>query len=620
MESAFYVGPPTNEQAHNGQQFPIHNPEAYASGSNGNEPRGLEQQISEESPEEGKRTRLKRKRASKACDACRVRKVKCDATRIPCPQCAEHDIPCLFTVPAKKRGPPNAYVEAQKAKMAQQHQQNDGSVMQQMPFHPYQDSQNGADPRSYGMNAAIQAPLYQAHSPNFGTPVVPRTDIGLEELADPEVLNFIFDDFFTAIYPICPIILETQFRRTLSSPPLYTDDFLALCASIMSVTVAILRSNTVKYASLTLERCRMFALNRLGTGYRERMNVSIAATLEYLALSSGLRADIPIEENLESAMIRAEFSVAVQLLVATQLAKGSMSLVDAQLLKRMYTYIYYAQISLSVQGLPYQIDLESHTKLSETLGLDMVPLDLSDMELERLAQAGGDNTAATGQLSNLLNPSAKSYVPGLILYSGLYRIYLKDMPVRKDDSLEPAVRTSSICETLKQIRHFLEDVPEELRWQENNKVHGLGFEVQKANLHVSGMHLSSLLLEKCHELNYKSGADGAFDIDNERRHVISETLRITKEISERALEANGYAMVKRVRQIASALVEIIQSQPEGESVKAKEELSEFVEILGALDTGHARGHKRGSPVHQEPGSSRDESWRRFRNEETEDAQ
>ena len=117
MESSFSPGQNPAEQDQTAQHFPLHNSNAYGVANQFADVPKPEQ----EEGEQDEQMRIKRKRASKACDACRARKVKCDVTRNPCPQCAEHQIPCRFTAPTKKRGPPNAYVERQRAKMGQEH-------------------------------------------------------------------------------------------------------------------------------------------------------------------------------------------------------------------------------------------------------------------------------------------------------------------------------------------------------------------------------------------------------------------------------------------------------------------------------------------------------------------
>ncbi|KAI6774748.1 hypothetical protein HG530_001506 [Fusarium avenaceum] len=60
-----------------------------------------------------KRTRVnKRKRVSRACNYCRVRKHRCDGTRPACSRCSVINHPCDYGSDSKKRGLPTGYVHA----------------------------------------------------------------------------------------------------------------------------------------------------------------------------------------------------------------------------------------------------------------------------------------------------------------------------------------------------------------------------------------------------------------------------------------------------------------------------------------------------------------------------
>ncbi|KAH9049879.1 fungal-specific transcription factor domain-containing protein [Lactarius hengduanensis] len=78
-------------------------------------------------------SKIKRKRQSQSCDACRARKVRCardnpDDPQSSCKHCITLGIPCTYDYQPKKRGPPNLYLrrlqEAAAAAAAQQQQDN----------------------------------------------------------------------------------------------------------------------------------------------------------------------------------------------------------------------------------------------------------------------------------------------------------------------------------------------------------------------------------------------------------------------------------------------------------------------------------------------------------------
>jgi len=61
-------------------------------------------------------SKLKRKRSSKACDACHKKKIKCNGNN-PCSNCIDSKIPCVFSPRTKKRGPRAGYIGIMEKKL-----------------------------------------------------------------------------------------------------------------------------------------------------------------------------------------------------------------------------------------------------------------------------------------------------------------------------------------------------------------------------------------------------------------------------------------------------------------------------------------------------------------------
>ncbi|EPS98453.1 hypothetical protein FOMPIDRAFT_1031471 [Fomitopsis schrenkii] len=89
-------------------------------------------------------SKVKRKRQSQSCDACRARKVRCarenpDDPKTSCKHCIALNIPCTYDYQPKKRGPPNLYLRrlqeaaAAQAAAAQQQTEIGGPDMTQSP-------------------------------------------------------------------------------------------------------------------------------------------------------------------------------------------------------------------------------------------------------------------------------------------------------------------------------------------------------------------------------------------------------------------------------------------------------------------------------------------------------
>lgn len=106
--------------------------------------------------------KIKRKRQSQSCDACRARKVRCarenpDDPKQSCKHCIALGIPCTYDYQPKKRGPPNLYLrrlqEAQAAQAAAQ-QHPDLANGEQSPV----TTQKSASPSQSAMSTSPQVP------------------------------------------------------------------------------------------------------------------------------------------------------------------------------------------------------------------------------------------------------------------------------------------------------------------------------------------------------------------------------------------------------------------------------------------------------------------------------
>ncbi|KAI0084784.1 fungal-specific transcription factor domain-containing protein [Irpex rosettiformis] len=115
--------------------------------------------------------KIKRKRQSQSCDACRARKVRCarenpDDPKQSCKHCIALGIPCTYEYQPKKRGPPNLYLrrlqEAQAAaQAAAQHQENGNGDVAQSPV--------TATQKSSSPSQAAVSPSPQVQSPFLDT-------------------------------------------------------------------------------------------------------------------------------------------------------------------------------------------------------------------------------------------------------------------------------------------------------------------------------------------------------------------------------------------------------------------------------------------------------------------
>ncbi|KAJ5122631.1 hypothetical protein N7448_003767 [Penicillium atrosanguineum] len=221
-------------------------------------------------------------RLRKACDACSIRKVKvegkCDVSGPPCRSCATLDIPCTFSRPSRRRGPPNRHAENLKKQKLEAQPDNSPASLPEYPL--------PSTPQPYAASIHSSTTLFPASA---------------EAICSLHTVQLLLDDFFMYIHPLVPVPHEPTFRAAFERREDTTSGtFLALLASMIGVLVASfprrpkLRLNTEAERSAfpnsiaLVKRCHDVAIQARGIGYLDRnATVYDAATSYFLGLCSG---------------------------------------------------------------------------------------------------------------------------------------------------------------------------------------------------------------------------------------------------------------------------------------------------------------------------------------------
>ncbi|KAF2835694.1 hypothetical protein M501DRAFT_997850 [Patellaria atrata CBS 101060] len=218
-------------------------------------------------------------RLRKACDSCSIRKVKCDESGPPCRACASLDIPCTFDRPSRRRGPPNRHAEAIKKRKLD----GDGvSAGQSSPASP-SDAARALTSLSTSLYAHQQEPPLTA-----------------ESICSRELMEYLINDFFTYIHPLCPFPHEQTFRSNFNMRLDYDNKpFLALLASMIAVLVvsfprkprqhlkALQQDHHFPNHMALVNRCKTICSLARGASYLDRPDLTVydAATSYFLGLS-----------------------------------------------------------------------------------------------------------------------------------------------------------------------------------------------------------------------------------------------------------------------------------------------------------------------------------------------
>ncbi|KAI0789625.1 fungal-specific transcription factor domain-containing protein [Abortiporus biennis] len=173
-------------------------------------------------------SKIKRKRQSQSCDACRARKVRCarenpDDPKQSCKHCIALGIPCTYDYQPKKRGPPNLYLrrlqEAAAAQAAAQHQQENGNLSggEIPPQSPSATSQATTSPPQASVSPTIQnGPSFLESSLN---PVPPLPQASLPPSRYP-----IAADGFHSQFPPAHATYNTQTNGISTRSPPQNDE------------------------------------------------------------------------------------------------------------------------------------------------------------------------------------------------------------------------------------------------------------------------------------------------------------------------------------------------------------------------------------------------------------
>jgi len=147
-----------------------------------------------------------------------------------------------------------------------------------------------------------------------------------------------------------------------------------------------------------------------------------------------------------------------------------------------------------------------------------------------------------------------SYVPGLNHLSDLFLLWHESQQ-RSGDAMQ------QLQTYMNKARSALDHLPPELSWKGVVSGQGssdFGTSVQTANLYITQLHIRYNLLEQMMELSQKSvGVPriSTSEIYNERKLIVDDILELLRSMPHDILQANGYSLVSKIRDIGAALLE-----------------------------------------------------------------
>jgi hypothetical protein len=209
----------------------------------------------------------RRSHASRACDACRRRKVRCLVSAeaaASCKQCLERSAACTYDVPLNKRGPPGKRLETATSINPSEcgHEQNIVQLVSFLtphseicepggsydsepnPEEPATDRSSRHDDFSGVRSDELSSRSSRAISrPHPGSPIV--------SLCSKELMDIALRDYLRLLYPMIPIIHIPSFLRHVESGRQLTDaPFSSLLFSLFALVISMLPRRFEHYKAI----------------------------------------------------------------------------------------------------------------------------------------------------------------------------------------------------------------------------------------------------------------------------------------------------------------------------------------------------------------------------------
>lgn len=152
----------------------------------------------------------------------------------------------------------------------------------------------------------------------------------LDQIARPDVIRRILDDWFNIIHSVCPIHHRSNFLKRLAEGHTDKDpEFLAVVISLCSATVSSLpREAAVDYPDVTVRRCfEVIQQNHLLDNYEN-------LTLQWCQAKYHLSTSFSTENSVISYRLLGEATTGIKYLAFYSIP--NMTRLDAELTKRLY--------------------------------------------------------------------------------------------------------------------------------------------------------------------------------------------------------------------------------------------------------------------------------------------
>ncbi|EGY22466.1 uncharacterized protein VDAG_03904 [Verticillium dahliae VdLs.17] len=440
----------------------------------------------------------------------------------------------------------------------------------------------------FGSQHAVSSPSV-ADINSQASPTVVSGGLEFHGLCSRSLVLSILTDWSRFAWPLASLLHKKRFlRRVLQREDERNSTFCALVLSTCAVTVTTLRRNSFhKYRGVTIAKC--IGLIEQGQMLQRPAAYTLDWCISCYNVASSLHAldgeaELRVYQAIKDAM------AGVQWLLFCDGERETRSLHDREMLKRLYWLMSMWQLYWSLctpffhcgknayalsraadlRGEPYlsYLPCRSFAQILETIR----PLPLSDAELG-VPEPDVDIPSLWPGLEETWMRDDKQYMTGL---NSLIDIMLVWEDAKVDMTHKSP--TDTLREGMARIQAVLDNLIPELRWSGGLARYPQpcrSHEAQTVNILITSLYLRSNLVQNLGQIPGIT-----------HQGIVSDVFEILEHISEEVQEANGFSLVKKVRDIGAAYLQELRVTGDGTMQTVNESAQLVNLILYDLENEH----------------------------------
>ncbi|KAJ4307898.1 hypothetical protein N0V84_012426 [Fusarium piperis] len=490
----------------------------------------------------------------KACDLCRSRKVKCryaegDTT---CQGCRLSGTECTQNRPRRKRGPGKRSVVQRSPRDAAA----SGVQAFSSPAAPGSPGESYRDSRLPDSSPAEEETDNQSSQ---ASPDSRPGDSDFKGLCSRSLILTILTDWSRFVYPLAPLLHRKKFlKRVLQHEDERNPTFCALILATCAMTVSTLRRRSFyNYRSVTIDKC-------IDIIEREHLLWPVSYTPEWCLSRYNIASALSVLYGLDDMRVYQAIKDAmagVQWLLFHE--KGTESVHDQELVKRLYWLLGMWQLGTEIQGQPHLTFLPGppFTPALQTIR----PRPLSDKELGVPDTETNVSALWPGVPASWLIDD-EEFITGLNSLADVLMVWERAKVDMVHKQPEETLRDG-----MARLQAVLDNLVPELRWRgglARFPKPSQGHESQTVNLLITCLYIRSNLLQ---HLGQAPGIT--------HQSIVSDVLEVLDHMPEDIHECNGFTLVKKVRDIGAAYLQDLRVTSEGPTQAVNESEQRIVNAL-----------------------------------------